>query len=65
MRSANGTRRPLVYCADFKVVEDAAAWGEDVRLSDLEPCSRARPVVDEAPFVWPLFEKSRVGTGGI
>ena len=41
MRSDNGPRRLIVNCSDFKcshsVVVDAAPWGDDVRLSDLEP----------------------------
>ena len=41
MRSGNGPRWLIVYCSDFKcshsVVIDATQWGDDVRLSDLEP----------------------------
>ena len=41
MRSGNGPTRLIVYCRDFKcahsVVIDAGRWGDDVRLSDLEP----------------------------
>ena len=41
MRSGNGPTRLIVYCSDFKcahsVVIDAGRWGDDVRLSDLEP----------------------------
>lgn len=41
MRSGNGPTRLIVYCSDFKCshshIVDAAQWGDDVRLSDLEP----------------------------
>ena len=41
MRSGNGPRRLIVYCSDFQcshsVVIDAAPWGDNVSLSDLEP----------------------------
>jgi hypothetical protein len=37
----SGPTRLLVYCGDYKcahsVVVDAGRWGDDVRLSDLEP----------------------------
>jgi hypothetical protein len=37
----SGPRRLLIYCSDYRcahsVVVDAARWGDDVRLSDLEP----------------------------
>lgn len=69
MRSDNGARRLIVYCADFRcspsVVLDAAPWGDDVRLSDLEPrftckaCGRRR-----GADVRPLFEKAAMGTEG-
>jgi len=36
-----GVRRVLVYCADHRcshsVILDADPWGDEVRLSDLEP----------------------------
>ena len=32
------------------LVIDAREWGDDVRLSDLEPKSRARPAVAAAPM---------------
>jgi hypothetical protein len=32
------------------LVIDAGQWGDDVRLSDLEPKSRARPAVAAAPM---------------
>jgi hypothetical protein len=37
----SGPTRLIVYCADYKcahsIVVDASRWGDDVRLSDLEP----------------------------
>jgi hypothetical protein len=37
----SGPTRLIVYCADYKcahsVVIDASRWGDNVRLSDLEP----------------------------
>ena len=55
MRSANGPCRLLVYCSDHKcshsVVVDAAPWGDDVRLSDIEPrftYNAAAPPVNSA-----------------
>jgi hypothetical protein len=67
MRANNGPRRLVVYCSDFKcshsVVVDAASWGDDVRLSDLEPkfiCSACRR---RGADVRPLFDLAYMGTG--
>lgn len=47
MRSSGGPTRLLVYCSDFKcshsVVVGAAPWGDNVRLSDLEPKFTCKP----------------------
>jgi hypothetical protein len=40
MRSAGGPCLLLVYCGDYKCAHSVvvhARWGDDVRLSDLEP----------------------------
>jgi hypothetical protein len=61
MRSFGGPRRLLVYCSDYhcahSVVIDASGWGDNVRLSDLEPkficqaCGhRGRPLFEKAPM---------------
>ena len=67
MRSDNGPRRLIVYCSDFKcshsVVVDSAPWGDDVRLSDLEPKFTCKACGRRGADVRPLFEKSRMGTG--
>ena len=67
MRSDNGPRRLIVYCSDFKcshsVVLDAAPWGDDVRLSDLEPRFTCRACGRRGADVRPLFEKAGMGTG--
>jgi hypothetical protein len=65
MRSDNGPRRLIVYCSDFKcshsVVVDAAPWGDDVRLSDLEPRFTCKACGRRGADVRPLFEKARMG----
>ena len=52
MRSAGGPRRLLVYCphcSHNNIIVNADQWGDDVRLSDLEPkftckaCGRRGP----------------------
>jgi hypothetical protein len=39
MRSGGGPRRLLVYCphSAHNIIVDADQWGDEVRLSDLEP----------------------------
>ena len=65
MRSDNGPRRLIVYCSDFKcshsVVVDAGLWGDDVRLSDLEPRFTCKACGRRGADVRPLFEKARMG----
>jgi hypothetical protein len=67
MRSDNGPRRLINYCADFKcshsVVVDAAPWGDDVRLSDLEPRFTCKACGRRGADVRLLFEKAGMGTG--
>ena len=66
MRSDNGPRRLINYCADFKcshsVVVDAAPWGDDVRLSDLESRFTCKACGRRGADVRPLFEKAAMGT---
>ena len=66
MRSDNGPRRLIVYCSDFKcshsVVIDAAQWGDDVRLSDLEPKFTCKACGRRGADVRPLFKKAAMGT---
>ena len=61
MRSDNGPRRLIVYCSDFKcshsVVVDAAPWGDNVRLSDLEPRFTCKACA--APMFGPCSRKRR------
>jgi hypothetical protein len=42
---------------------DAALWGDDVRLSDLEPKFTCKACGRRGAEVRPLFEKSGMGTG--
>jgi len=62
MRSNGGPTRLIVYCSDFKcshsVVVDAAPWGDDVRLSDLEPRFTCKASGRRGADVRPLFEKA-------
>jgi hypothetical protein len=65
MRSDNGPRRLIVYCSDFKcshsVIVDAAPWGDEVRLSDLEPKFTCKACGRRGADVRPLFEKAAMG----
>jgi hypothetical protein len=67
MRSDNGPHRLIIYCADFKcshsLVVDAAPWGDDVRLSDLEPRFTCKACGRRGADVRPLFERAGMGTG--
>jgi hypothetical protein len=67
MRSGNGPTRLIVYCSDFKcshsLVINAAQWGDDVRLSDLEPKFTCKVCGHRGADVRPLFEKAAMGTG--
>lgn len=58
-------RRLLVYCSDFKcshsVVLDADPWGDDVRLSDLEPRFTFKACGRRGADIRPLFERAAMG----
>ena len=66
MRSANGPPRLIVYCSDFQcshsVVIDAAQWGDDVRLSDLEPKFTCKACGRRGADVRPLLNGRKMGT---
>ena len=66
MRSS-GPRRLLVYCADYRCTHhveiDSDRWGDDVRLSDLEPRFTCQACGRRGAGVRPLFEPAPVGTG--
>ena len=63
----SGPTRLIVYCADCKcahhVVADASRWGDDVRLSDLEPRFTCQVCGHRGADIRPLFETMRMGTG--
>jgi len=60
MRAGNGPIRLVVYCSDLKcshsVVVDAKPWGDDVRLSDLEPKFTCKACGRRGADVRPLLE---------
>ena len=62
----SGPTRLIVYCADYKcahsVVVDASRWGDDVRLSDLEPRFTCQVCGHRGADIRPLFEHARMGT---
>jgi len=62
MRSDNGPRRLLVYSAN-NIVVDADPWGDDVRLSDLEPKFTCKVCGHRGADIGPVFERPRMGTG--
>jgi hypothetical protein len=57
------------YCGDYKcahsVVIDASGWGDDVRLSDLEPRFTCQVCGHRGAAIRPVFEPARMGTDGI
>ena len=63
----SGPRRLLIYCGDYRcahsVVVNADGWGDDVRLSDLEPKFTCSACGRRGADVRPLFEHRRMGTG--
>ena len=67
MRSGNGPIRLIVYCSDFQcshsMVIDASQWGDDVRLSDLEPKFTCKARGRRGADVRPLLEKAAMETG--
>jgi hypothetical protein len=52
IRSGGGPTGILVYCADYRCSHSmempADQWSDDVRLSDIEPASSARPAASAA-----------------
>jgi hypothetical protein len=67
MRSNGGPTGLIVYCSDFKcscsVIMDAKPWGDDIRLSDLEPRFTCKACGRRGADVRPLFERAGMGTG--
>jgi hypothetical protein len=65
---ASGPTRLIVYCGDYKcahsVVMNADRWGDDVRLSDLEPLFVCKACEHRGADLRPLFEQARMGTAG-
>jgi hypothetical protein len=63
----SGPRRLLVCCADYRcshhVEIDSDRWGDDVRLSDLEPKFTCQACGHRGADIRPLFEPARMGTG--
>jgi hypothetical protein len=63
----SGPRWLLVYCADYRcshhVEIDSDRWGDDVRLSDLEPKFTCQACGHRGADIRPLFEPARMGTG--
>jgi hypothetical protein len=66
MRSS-GVRGVLIYCADYRcshhVETSADRWGDDVRLSDIEPSFVCTACGERGADVRPNFSQARVGTG--
>jgi hypothetical protein len=64
MRSSGPTRL-IIYCGDYKcahsIVIDAEQWGDDVRLSELEPRFVCLACGHRGADVRPLFEQARMG----
>jgi hypothetical protein len=67
MRSDGGPHRLLIYCRDYKcthhIVIDADRWGDDVRLSDLEPRFTCNACGKRGADVRPLFDHAAMGAG--
>jgi hypothetical protein len=62
-----GPTRLIVNCADYKcahsIVVDTSRWGDDLRLSDLEPGFTCQVCGHRGADIRPLFEHKRMGTG--
>jgi hypothetical protein len=56
-----------IFCGDYKcahsVVINADRWGDDVRLSDLEPKFTCTVCGHRGADIGPLFEHARMGAG--
>jgi hypothetical protein len=67
MRSDNGPRRLLIYCADYKcshsIVIDSERWPDHVRLSDLELKFTCQVCGHRGADVRPNFQPARMGHG--
>ena len=63
----SGPTRLIAYCSDYKcahsVVIDAGRWGDDVRISELEPKFTCRACGQEAPISVRCSSKRGMGTG--
>jgi hypothetical protein len=61
-----GPTRLIVYCSDYKcahsVVIDAGRWGDDVRISELEPKFTCWACGHRGADIRPLFVQARMGT---
>jgi hypothetical protein len=67
MRSGNGPTRLTVYCSDLMLPvgrRGRRPWGDDVRLSDLEPKFTCKSYGRRGADVRPIFEKAAMGTEG-
>jgi hypothetical protein len=62
----SGPTRLIVYCSDYKcahsVVIDAGRWGDDVRISELEPKFTCWACGHRGADIRPLFVQARMGT---
>jgi hypothetical protein len=60
---ASGPIRLIVYCGDYKcahsVVIDAGRWGDEFRLSDLEPKFICQVCGHKGADIRPLFDGRR------
>ena len=59
-----GPTRLIVYCGDYKcahsVIIDAGRWGDDMRISELEPKFTCRACGHRGADIRPLFEPARM-----
>jgi hypothetical protein len=66
MRSSEGPRQVIVYCADYKcshsVILDSEPWGDDVRLSDIEMQFICKACGRRGADVRPYFVAGKMGT---
>jgi hypothetical protein len=66
MRPGGGPTGILVYCADYRcshsIALPADRWGDDVRLSDIEPRFVCKACGKRGAEVRPHFSPARMGT---
>jgi hypothetical protein len=66
MRSGGGPTGILVYCADYRcshsIAMSADRWGDDVRLSGVEPRFVCKACGKRGADVRPHFDPARMGT---